>query len=77
MAEGAVRIERALLSNDVRVSFGLEAAAADSWEVESEVLGGGSEEEDLEGLSSEDEDCLRRRTRVARRSFASLGAPVA
>ncbi len=70
-ADGAVRMERALLRRVVRVCFG-EDAAGESAEVESGVVGRVSEEGD-----SSDKEPFWRSLRVARRSLASLEAPVA
>ncbi len=70
-ADGAVRTERALLRRVVRVCFG-EDAAGESAEVESGVVGRVSEEGD-----SSDKEPFWRNLRVARRSLASLEAPVA
>ena len=75
-AEGAERIERALLRRVVMVSLGVDAAG-ESVEVVSGVVERVSDVPDSEGDSSDDEDFFWRNLRVARRSFASLEAPVA
>lgn len=69
-ADGAVRTDRAVLRRVVKVCFG-EDAAGESAEVESGVV-----ERVSEGDSSDDER-FSRNLRVARRSLASLEAPVA
>ena len=74
------------MRREVKVSLGVDAAGGLA-ELDSGVFEGGwgeegSEEESAgkegsEEESSGEEGFLRRSTRVARRSFASLGAPVA